>query len=209
MTPSGSVPTEPRARGRRPGSADTRAAIVDAARKSFAAKGYDRTSLRGIARDVGVDPALVHHYFEGGKGELFTTTQSVQLNPAAMVERIATGDRSRIGWRAVETFISVWDAPERRDVLVGLIRTGVATDDGARMLREFLTREVFGRIAQAAGAEDPQLRGSLAASQLIGLAVMRYVIRAPAIVGLTDEQVVAHFGPVIQLHLVDSGVSQA
>lgn len=209
MTSSGSAPTGPRARGRRPGSADTRAVIVEAARKSFAANGYDRTSLRGVARDAGVDPALVHHYFEGGKGELFATTQSVQLNPAAMLRTITAGDVDRIGWRAVETFIEVWDAPARRDVLVALIRTGVATDDGARMLREFLAREVFGRIAEAAGAQDPQLRGALAASQLIGLAVMRYVIRAPAIVALSDEEVVAHFGPVIQLHLVDSDAPRA
>ena len=71
------------------------------------------------------------------------------------------------------------------------------------MLREFLGREVFGRIAASTGAADPQLRGALAASQMIGLVVARYVIRVPALVEATREELVERIGPVLQAHLVD------
>ncbi len=191
-------------RGRRPGGDDTRASIIEAARSSFAAKGYDRASLRGIARDAAVDPALVHHYFKGGKAELFAETLAVPINPAALVARIISGESDRLGWRVIETFLAVWDAPERRETLTALIRSSMTTDESARMLREYLGREVFGRIASASGVSDPELRGVLAASQVVGMAVMRYIVKVPALVEASNEQIVALLGPVLQHHLVDS-----
>jgi AcrR family transcriptional regulator len=191
-----------RVRGRRPGGVDTRAAIVHAARKSFAAKGYDKTSMRGIAREAGVDPALVHHYF-AGKAALFAESLDVPVNPAELIDRITAGDVDRLGWRIVETFLGVWEPPERRDALVALVRSSMTSEEAARMLREFLGREVFGRIAASTGVADPQLRGALAASQMIGLVVARYVIRVPAIADATREQLVERIGPVLQQHLVD------
>ena len=128
-----------RQRGRRPGGPDTRAAIVDAARSSFAANGYDKASLRGIARDAGVDPALVHHYFDG-KAALFAETMAVPVNPSELIERVLDGDRERLGWRLVDTFLTVWEPPERRDGLVALVRSSLTSEEAARMLREFLGR---------------------------------------------------------------------
>lgn len=190
-------------RGRRPAGDDTRASIVEVARSSFAAKGYDRASLRGIAREAGVDPALVHHYFKGGKAELFAETLAVPINPAALVDRIIAGDPARLGWRVIETFLAVWDAPERRESLVALIRSSMTSDDSARMLREYLGREIFGRIASAGNAPDPQRRGELAASQVVGMAVMRYVVKLPVLAAASDEQIIADLGPVLQHYLVD------
>jgi AcrR family transcriptional regulator len=195
--------TEPRGRGRRPGGVDTRAAIISAARGQFAAKGYDKASIRGIARDAGVDPALVHHYF-AGKAQLFAETMDVSLDPAAVVARIFEGDRARLGWRVVETFLLVWDPPERRETLAALLRSSMTSDEGARLLREFLSREVFGRIAAATGVPDPELRGSLAGAQMLGVAVMRYVLKVPAIVAVPNEVLVERLGPVLHAHLVDS-----
>src|SRR6478735_1856833 len=197
MTSRASSEATPKGRGRRPGGVDTRAAIVDAARKSFAAKGYDKASMRGIAREAGVDPALVHHYFEG-KAALFAETLDVPVNPAELIEHITAGDVDRLGWRIVETFLTVWEPPERRDALVALVRSSMTSEEAARMLRE-----VFGRIAASTGAPDPQLRGALAASQMIGLVVARYVIRVPALADATPEELVERIGPVLQHHLVD------
>lgn len=202
MTSTASSEVAPKGRGRRPGGADTRAAIIEAARKSFAAKGYDKTSMRGIAREAGVDPALVHHYF-AGKAALFAETLDVPFNPSEIIQRITAGDVNQLGWRIVETFLTVWEPPERRDALVALVRSSMTSDEAARMLREFLGREVFGRIAASTGAPDPQLRGALAASQMIGLVVARYVIRVPAMAEATREELVERIGPVLQHHLVD------
>jgi AcrR family transcriptional regulator len=191
-----------RGRGRRPGGPDTRAAIVDAARSSFAAKGYDKSSLRGIARDAGVDPALVHHYFDG-KAALFAETMAVPVNPAEVIAHVIAGDQDRLGWRLVETFLAVWEPPERREAIVALARSSMSSEEAARMLREFLGREVFGRIAASTGASDPQLRGALAASQMIGLVMARYVVRVPGLVEASPGDLVEHLGPVLQGYLVD------
>lgn len=193
-----------RARGRRPGGVDTRAAIISAARAQFAAKGYDKASIRGIARDAGVDPALVHHYF-AGKAQLFAETMDVAVDPAVVVGRIFDGDPARLGWRLVETFLQVWDPPERRQTLVALLRSSMTSDEGARALREFLNREVFGRIALTTGVPDPQVRGSLAGAQMLGMAVMRYVLKVPALVEVPNEVLVEQLGPILQAHLMDSG----
>ena len=191
-----------RLRGRRPGGPDTRAAIVDAARSSFAANGYDKASLRGIARDAGVDPALVHHYFDG-KAALFAETMAVPVNPSELIERVLDGDRERLGWRLVDTFLTVWEPPERRDGLVALVRSSLTSEEAARMLREFLGREVFGRIASSTGAADPQLSGSLAASQMIGLVIARYVVRVPGVATASRAELIDRLGPVLQGYLVD------
>lgn len=193
-----------RGRGRRPGGVDTKAVIVEAARKSFAVNGYDRASLRGIARDAGVDPALVHHYFDG-KAALFAQTLDVPVNPAEVIRHVLAGDVDSLGWRLVDTFLTVWDAPDRQDSLVAVIRSSMGGDEGARMLREFLGREVFGRIAASTGVPDPQLRAALAASQMVGLAVMRYVVKLPALADASRTDLVERLGPVLQHHLVDKG----
>lgn len=192
-----------RRRGPRTGGVDTRAAILEVARSEFAAKGYDRTSLRGIARDAGVDPALVHHYF-ATKARLFAETVDVPVDPSVLVARVLEGDPERIGWRLMETFLQVWDPPERRQNMLALVRTGMTSDEGARVLREFLGREIFGRIALATGVPDAQLRGSLAGAQVLGFAIMRYVLRVPALVDAPNAEVVARLGPILQRHLVDS-----
>ncbi|WP_374968036.1 TetR family transcriptional regulator [Terrabacter sp. BE26] len=203
MTSSTSRAVAPKGRGRRPGGADTRAAILEAARRSFAAKGYDKASMRGIAREAGVDPALVHHYFEGGKAALFVETLDVPVNPTQLIDHLLTGDVDRLGWRIVDTFLTVWEPAERRDALVALVRSSMTSEEAARMLREFLGREVFGRVAASTGVPDPQLRGALAASQVLGLVVARYVVRLPALVDATREELVERLGPVLQHHLVD------
>lgn len=195
--------TTARGRGRRPGGVDTRAAIIVAARGQFAAKGYDKASIRGIARDAGVDPALVHHYF-AGKAQLFAETVDLSVDPTVVVGRIFEGDPARLGWRVIETFLLLWDPPERRQVLVALLRSSMTSDEGARALREFLNREIFGRIAVATGVPDPQLRGSLAGAQMLGMAVMRYVLKVPALVDAPNAVIVERLGPILQAHLVDS-----
>jgi AcrR family transcriptional regulator len=202
MTPRVEDAAAQRGRGRRPGGPDTRAAIVDAARSSFAAKGYDKASLRGIARDAGVDPALVHHYFDG-KAALFAETMAVPVNPSELIERVLDGDRDRLGWRLVDTFLTVWEPPEQREALVALVRSSMTSEDAARMMREFLGREVFGRIATSTGAADPQLSGSLAASQMIGLVIARYVVRVPGVATASRAQLIERLGPVLQGYLVD------
>jgi len=196
-------------RGRRPGGADTRAAILTAARADFAEQGYDATSVRGIARRAEVDPALVHHYF-GGKAKLFAAVLDIPADPAALIGAIVQGPRDQVGEGLVRTFLSVWDSDDGRQRFQALLRSAVTHDEATLMLREFLTREVFGRVMRELGATDGrggsaghqvELRAGLAASQMIGLAVMRYIVELPAVVAASHDELAAMLGPTLQGYL--------
>jgi len=190
-------------RGRRPAGEDTRAEILDAARAEFSLRGYDASSLRAIARLAEVDPALVHHYFDG-KAALFVEAMSIPVNPVFLIDAILAGPREGVGERLAATFFDIWDSPPGRERLVALIRSAVSHEDAARMLREFLTREVFAKVALSMGVRQPYLRGGMAAAQMIGLAMMRYVIGFEPIVSASTDEIVALVAPTLQRYLVDS-----
>lgn len=193
-------------RGRRPGGVDTRQAILEAARVDFAEQGYDGTSLRGIARRAEVDPALVHHYF-GGKPQLFAAVMDIPADPAALISAVVNGPRDQVGESLVRTFLAVWDSDAGRQRFQALVRAAVTHEEATRMLREFLTREVFGRVVRelSSDGERPaglEVRAGLAASQMIGLAMMRYIVEVPAVVDATHDELAALVGPTIQRYLV-------
>jgi AcrR family transcriptional regulator len=193
-------------RGRRPGGVDTRQAILEAARVDFAEQGYDGTSLRGIARRAEVDPALVHHYF-GGKPQLFAAVMDIPADPAALISAVVSGPREQVGESLVRTFLAVWDSEAGRQRFQALVRAAVSHDDATRMLREFLTREVFGRVVRELAADGApsagmELRAGLAAAQMVGLAMMRYIVELPAVVDATHDELAALVGPTIQRYLV-------
>lgn len=96
--------------GRRPGNPGTREAILDAARTSFAQRGFDGSTIRGIAGTAGVDPALVHHYF-GSKDQLFLAAMQAPIDPRELLPKVLDGDRDGIGERLVRMFLTVWDSP--------------------------------------------------------------------------------------------------
>lgn len=189
-------------RGRRPAGEDTRAAILEAARTDFAAKGYDASSLRAIARLAKVDPALVHHYFEG-KAALFVESMSLPVNPSLLVEAILAGPRDQVGERLATTFFDVWESPSGREPLVAMLRSAVSHEDAARMLREFLAREIFARVALSMDVPQPQLRAGMAAAQMIGVAMMRYVLGFDPVTRASPEELVALVAPTLQRYLVD------
>lgn len=194
-------------RGRRPGGADTRSVIVEAARVEFAAQGYDATSLRAVARRAEVDPALVHHYF-GGKSALFTTVMDVPGSPLGLIGAVIEGPREQAGERLVHGLIGSWDTADGQQRFQALLRAAVTHDDAKRMLGDFLTREVFVKLVAAFAPPncqrtDCELRASLAAAQVVGIALMRYIIEVPVMVEARQEDLARLVGPSIQRYLVD------
>ena len=186
--------------GRRPGPNRTREAILAAARSSFAARGYDATTIRAVARDAGVDPALVHRFF-GSKDELFVAAMALAVSPSDLVERLLAGGVDGVGERLVLAIVSLLDTPGAFAPFLALIRGAVSNEQAATMLREFLTREVLGRLAAAAAPDAPELRASLAGSQVVGLAMARYVVRVPPLVDTDPATIAAAVGPTIQRYL--------
>jgi AcrR family transcriptional regulator len=189
--------------GRRPGDpAQTRQSILDAAASAFAANGFEKTSMRMVAGSAGVDPALVHHYF-GTKDQLFLATLDVPVDPSDIVPRVVTGGRDQVGERLIATFLSVWDSP-RGGAMVSLLRSAVAHPWIARLLREFMFNRVVLRIFAELGLEDDpdrDLRATLIASQLIGLAMTRHVLPFEPLASTPAADVVAAIGPTVQRYI--------
>jgi AcrR family transcriptional regulator len=201
---SASAPNAPR-RGRRPAGEDTRGRFEEAARVAFAEKGYDATTLRSVARGAGVDAALVHHYFEG-KADLFA--QSVVLtrvNPRAVVAGLLEGPDETIGERLVRAFLRVWDDPANGERLVAMYRAAMTNDDVATVMRRVVTQDIVGAVTRHTGVDDAEVRGAMAASQLVGLAAARYVLRLPGMVDASHDELARWIGPALQRYLVDPG----
>jgi len=195
----GTSPSRPR--GRRRGSADSRAEIIAAAGREFIERGYDGASIRGIGRRAGVDAALVHHYF-ADKAELFAESVQAPIRPDRLVAEILQGPRDEVGATLIRTLLNTIEQGKTRDRVIGLIRTALGHDFAATMLRQFLFREVFHRIADGLGVADGELRATLVASQVVGLMVVRYGVKAEPLASASIDEVVRRVGPVIQWHLI-------
>jgi AcrR family transcriptional regulator len=188
--------------GRPAGSPPNREAILAAAREQFTERGYESATIRGIAARAGVDPALVHHYY-GSKADLFAAALQLPLNPREVLGDVLAGDAGQLGERLVRRFLELWsaDAAGLGGTIVGLLRSATTHEDAARMVREFVSREALGRIAEALDVPQPHLRAALAGSQIIGLALARFVIRVEPIASADTETLVACYAPTLQRYL--------
>jgi len=186
--------------GRRPGDSGTRAAIRAAASRQFAERGYDRTSLRSIAAEAGVDPALVSHFF-GSKQKLFVAVVELPFDPSQVVPVVFGGDRDTVGVRVARFALGMLEDPRARQPMLGLVRAAASEPEAARMVRELMTREVFARIVETLGVDDADVRASLAASQIIGLLMARHVIGIEPLASLPAERLAAAIAPNLQRYL--------
>jgi AcrR family transcriptional regulator len=186
-------------RGRRPGAPDTRAAILGAARASFADKGYAGTTIRGIAGAAGVDAALVHHYF-GTKDALFLAAMELPMDPREVLGPAMVGGAEGAGERLLRVFLSLWDDPEIAPVLVGIVRSALQPG-GERLLTEGFVPVVLLPIGAALGIDRPEVRMPLVISQVGGLILTRYVIALEPIASMSADAVVAAYAPTLQRYL--------
>ncbi|HEX4816116.1 MAG TPA: TetR family transcriptional regulator [Nonomuraea sp.] len=187
--------TTRRRAGRRPGSADTRGEILAAARRVFAEKGFDKATVRGIAREAKVDPALVHHYFDTKEG-MFAAAMQLPVSPETVIPVLMEGPREEIGERLVRLILSVTAAPETREPMVALIRSAMTNEQAAVMFREFISNALLFQVADR--LEVPHLRIEAAFSQMFGVIMARYVLRLEPMATADPEDLVALLGPTIQ-----------
>jgi AcrR family transcriptional regulator len=186
--------------GRRPGTSGTRDAILEAARECFAERGYSDTSVRAVAARAGVDAALVHHYF-GTKDGLFSAAIEPPFDPAAVAPVLLEPGLDGLGERLVRFFLQVWDEPASRARIQGMLRSALNQESAAALLREFVTRQLLGRVAAAVDAPDAELRATFAGTQLVGLGMLRYIVRVEPLASADPETVVAVVAPTIQRYL--------
>jgi AcrR family transcriptional regulator len=187
------------ARGRRPGAPDTRAEILGAARSLFATRGFKSTSVRAIAGEAGVDPALVHHYF-GTKDDLFVAALQLPVDPRQVLAPVFEGGVDGAGERLLRVFLSVWDDEDARLPLLGLVR-GVVDPEGRMLLREGLFGVILGPVGEALGLDEPVRRIAHVASQMIGLVMLRYVLEVEPLASMDKDVLVATYAPTLQHYL--------
>ncbi len=187
--------------GRRPGKQDTRDQILSAARLTFAQHGYDAATVRSVAASAGVDAALVYHYF-GTKEKLFLAMMDAPIDPRRYVDTILDGPADRLAERMLRTALDMWDSPAG-SAAVALLRSSIAHDRSARLLREFMLKRALQPIAESVET-DPELaqwRANLVATQLMGLASMRYMLALEPLASATHERIIELIAPNLQRYL--------
>lgn len=187
-------------RGRRPGVSDTRPAILRAARARFARDGFAGATIRGIATDAGVDPALVMRFY-GSKDELFAATLSIDPEAGRRLADAFAGPIDGLGARVVRTYLDVWADPELSPPLLAMLRSAVTHERAAEQLRDFLHARLTTVLEPRLGHHDASLHAAVAASQLAGLALARYVVRVEPLASADPQSVVELLAPCLQLVL--------
>jgi AcrR family transcriptional regulator len=180
--------------GRRPGETKTRDAILAAASERFAREGYDRTTIRGVAADAGVDPALVMHFFPT-KERLFTAVIDLPEEVERAIDQALQGDPDDLGERLMRMFTGVWEDPVSGPRMIGLLRSAASYDAAAARLRDVFDVRIVRRFADVT---PDRLRGDLVSSQLVGVAMLRYVLRIEPLASTDREALIAAVAPTLQ-----------
>ncbi|SDQ58904.1 regulatory protein, tetR family [Thermostaphylospora chromogena] len=203
MREAGDIPTdgvrqERRRPGRRPGAVDTRGEILAAARRVFAEKGFDKATIRGIAREAKVDPALVHHYFESKEG-VFVAAMRLPLDPREVIPKVLAGPREDLGRRLAEAILTTLEDARARDPIVALMRTAMTNERVVAMVREFFTGAVLSRAGERFGV--PPLRMQAVFAHMFGIVMMRHIVGLEPLASASVEEIVDTVGPVIQRYI--------
>ncbi|MGI5349598.1 TetR family transcriptional regulator [Streptomyces sp. CA-250714] len=209
-TPSQEPAPAPRKRGRPARRAaeegpGARERILASARGEFAEHGYDKVSVRAIARGAGVDAALVHHYF-GTKEQVFAAAVEGAMAPAiAVPDLLEAASPDELGETITRAFLRIWENPATREPVLAIVRSAVNNERAAAVFRDLLTRHLLSRAAALLKEPDAELRVTLAAAQLVGTAILRHVIRLEPLASEPFEGAVARLAPVVQHHLMGPG----
>jgi AcrR family transcriptional regulator len=200
MTTSSTSAREP---GRPTGHSNQRQAIADSATKLFADKGYERATIRAIASDARVDPALVRHYF-GSKSELFAAVMSPPVNTRIVFREVAQGPRSEVGARLAVFVVALLEGESTRHFMLGTLRAASTGPEAAGMLRSVLRDQLIEPMAEYLATDtegERDLRASMVVSQIIGVAMARYVVGIEPLASATTAQLAETLTPVLQYYL--------
>lgn len=190
-------------RGRRQGQPVSRDAVLSAAKQRFATEGYEKTTLRAIAQDAHVDPSMVLYLF-GSKEELFRESLRLILDPEVLVAALtgAADDDADIGTRMVRTYLGIWETPDTAASMRAILQSATSNSDAQDAFRGFMQNYVLTAVSGVlGGGENARLRAMLAASSLVGTAMLRYVIEVPPLATLSADEVVRLIAPTVTRYL--------
>ena len=174
----------------------TRARIVEAARERFRKEGFERTTIRKVAGDAGIDPSMVMRYFESKRG-LFAAAMTVELR----IPDLSRHPRDKLGEAIITHFLKRWEEPDA-DSLQLLLRSSASNEEAAERLRGVFRDQIVTLVARLRGSEaDAREVASLIATQTVGLAYTRYVLKLPPLVAMPHETIIKVIGATIQRYL--------
>lgn len=174
----------------------TKAAIAEAAQQLFAAQGYDRTTIREVAAAAEIDPALVMRYF-GSKEELFGSV----AEPDLRLPDLTNVDHRDIGESLVRHFLELWEGEDSGGGMPVLLRSAASNDAAAERLKQMFVKQVMPAIAAGGASETAALRAGLVSSQLLGLAMTRYIFKLPPVVAMDHATIVRQVGATVQRYI--------
>ncbi len=179
--------------GMRRSSEETKAVILAAARERFAKSGFERATIRAIAADANIDPSMVMRYF-GNKDRLFAAAADFDL----AIPDLSDAEHDKLGERMVAHFMDRW---ERDEALVVLLRSSATNPDAAQRMQAMFAGQLLPAIAKI-NPVDSQRRAGLIGTQMLGLALCRYVLQLPPVVAMSHEETIQWLGPTIQRYLM-------
>jgi AcrR family transcriptional regulator len=182
--------------GMRRSSVETKAVILAAARQRFAESGFERATIRAIAADANIDPSMVMRYF-GNKDQLFAAAADFDLQ----IPDMSDVEREQLGERLVTHFLNRWEGDE---ALIVLLRSSTTNPEAAQRMREIFAGQLLPAIAKV-NPDASARRAGLVATQVLGMALCRYVLQVPPVVGMSRDELIAWLGPTVQRYLVGSG----
>lgn len=185
--------------GERPrrSSETTKAAILGAARARFAEQGYERTTIRAVAADAGIDASMVMRYF-GSKEQLFEAALAIDLH----LPDFGSVPADQVPTRVVRHFLDRWEGDPTDDALLVLLRSAVTNEQAAARMRDIFARQVAPALAGALPpGPDAPARAALLSAQLLGLALARYLLRLPPALALDPDRIAELYAPAIAVVL--------
>ncbi|OBJ98824.1 TetR family transcriptional regulator [Mycolicibacterium fortuitum] len=186
--------------GRPAGPSDRRERILASARELFARNGIDKTSIRAIAADAGVDAALVHHYF-GTKTQLFAAAIHIPIDPMTVIGKLQEVPVDQLGHTLPSILLPLWDS----EIGKGFVATlrSILADNDVSLVRSFLQDVIIGEIGPR--VDNPpgsaRVRIQFVASQLVGVAMARYILELDPFASLPVDQIVETIAPTLQRYL--------
>lgn len=189
-----------RRRGRRQGEPVSREAVLAAAKLRFSADGYERTTLRAIADDAHVDPAMVLYLF-GSKQDLFRESLRLIIDPQMLVAALSDGEDD-VGTRMVRVYLRIWESPDTGPSMVTMLRSATSNSDAHEAFRTFIQNYVLTAVSGVLGGdEQARIRATLAATTLVGTAMLRYVMEIPPLATLSGDDLIRLLAPTVTRYL--------
>jgi AcrR family transcriptional regulator len=174
----------------------TKANILAAARAQFASSGYEGTTIRSVAAAAAIDPALVIRYF-GSKEGLFAAAAEFDLR----LPNFADVPREALGEALIAHFLDRWEGDE---TLMALLRAASTNEAAAQRMQSLFATQVAPVVMQLTGLPRAAAatRAGLVSSQVLGLALCRYVLALPPVVALKRAEIVKRVGATLQAYLL-------